>query len=381
VVAVVRTISNRISSMPVHVYQKGRSNGRETKELLPNHPVARLLSRPNDYQDRVSYWLDATSWLIRYGNFYAFKGRGDTGPIRRLESLPPSAVTVEQLDDLSLRYRVTTSSQGQRTYTSRQIHHARGVGRSGFMGDSPIMNLRESIALEIAAEKFGGSFFGNGAMPLIMFTYLQGSQGHKTDEDRQRFIEEFQAAYRGKGRFRAMLLPRGIEAKDPIPMDNDKAQFLQTRKYQRTVIAGGLGVPPHHVGDLERATFNNVEQQSLDFDINCVLPYARIFEAAMERDLLTDDDRAGGIIIRFNFDATLRADFRTRQEGLQIQRNNGVINPNEWREQEGKNPRTDPGGDEYWDEGPSGQGTEPAQATPTAEDNGRPAPAPVLVED
>jgi HK97 family phage portal protein len=249
------------------------------------------------------------------------------------------------------------------------------------MGDSPIMNLRESIALEIAAEKFGGSFFGNGAMPLIMFTYLQGSAGHKTDEDRQRFIDEFQAAYRGKGRFRAMLLPRGIDAKDPIPMDNDKAQFLQTRKYQRTVIAGGLGVPPHHVGDLERATFNNVEQQSLDFDINCVLPYGRIFEAAMERDLLTDDDRAGGIIIRFNFDATLRADFRTRQEGLQIQRNNGVINPNEWREQEGKNPRTDPGGDEYWDEGPSGQGTEPAQATPPAEDNGRPAPAPVLVED
>jgi HK97 family phage portal protein len=381
VVAVVRTISNRISSLPVHVYQKGRSKGRETKELLPTHPVARLLSRPNEYQDRVSYWLDATSWLIRYGNFYAFKGRGDTGPIRRLESLPPSAVTVEQLDDLSLRYRVTSSSQGQRTYTSRQIHHARGVGRSGFMGDSPIMNLRESIALEIAAEKFGGSFFGNGAMPLIMFTYLQGSAGHKTDEDRQRFIDEFQAAYRGKGRFRAMLLPRGIDAKDPIPMDNDKAQFLQTRKYQRTVIAGGLGVPPHHVGDLERATFNNVEQQSLDFDINCVLPYGRIFEAAMERDLLTDDDRAGGIIIRFNFDATLRADFRTRQEGLQIQRNNGVINPNEWREQEGKNPRTDPGGDEYWDEGPSGQGTEPAQATLPAEDNGRPAPAPVLVED
>jgi HK97 family phage portal protein len=247
------------------------------------------------------------------------------------------------------------------------------------MGDSPIMNMRESIALEIAAEKFGASFFGNGAMPLIMFTYMQGSQGHKTDEDRQRFIDEFQAAYRGKGRFRAMLLPRGITAGDPVPVDNDKAQFLQTRKYQRTVIAGGLGVPAHHVGDLERATFNNVEQQSLDFDVNCVLPYGRIFESAMERDLLTDEDRAGGIIIRFNLDATLRADFKTRQEGLKIQRENGIINPNQWREREGMNPRTDPGGDQYWDQGPSGQGAESLPAKES--DNGRPVPAPAPVED
>jgi HK97 family phage portal protein len=197
-------------------------------------------------------------------------------------------------------------------------------------------------------------------MPLMQFEFLAGSGGFKTEEDRQRFLQEFQEAYGQRKRFRAILLPRGLTTKDPVALDNEKAQFLQTRKHQRTVIAGAFGVPPHLVGDLERTAINNFEQQSLDFIMSVVLPYVRIFEAAMERDLLTDDDRVGGIIIRFNVDAALRGDFKTRQEGLKIQREAGVINPNEWREREGLNPRD--GGDEYWEEGPSGQGQPKAQA-------------------
>jgi HK97 family phage portal protein len=358
--AVVRAISSRISTLPIHVYKKTMSKGRESKELLPNHPVARLLSRPNDWQDRTTFWLDATSWLVRYGNFYAFKTRGLTGPIRNLQSLPPYNVRPEQRDNLDVIYKVHLARGAIREYTRGQLLHARGPSRDGVVGSSPITDARESIALEIAAERFGASFFGNGAMPLMQFEFLAGSGGFKTEEDRQRFLQEFQEAYGQRKRFRAILLPRGLTTKDPVALDNEKAQFLQTRKHQRTVIAGAFGVPPHLVGDLERTAINNFEQQSLDFIMSVVLPYVRIFEAAMERDLLTDDDRVGGIIIRFNVDAALRGDFKTRQEGLKIQREAGVINPNEWREREGLNPRD--GGDEYWEEGPSGQGQPKAQA-------------------
>ena len=365
--AIVRAISPRISTLPVHVFQKTTSRGRDKKEPLPNHPVSRLLSAPNDFQDRVAFWLDATSWLVRYGNFYAFKARGQTGPIRRLEPLHPGGVTVKQEDDLSVTYGVTLSRAEQRIYSSREIMHARGPSRDGVCGASPIVDARDSIALEIAAERFGGSFFGNGAMPLIMFTYMQGVGGFKTDEQRDRFVNEFQAAYTGKGRFRALLLPKGIEAKDPVTVDNDKGQFFQTRQFQRTVISGAFGVPPHLVGDLTKGTYNNVEQQSLDFVLNVVMPYVRIFEASMERSLLTDDDRSGGVIIRFNLDAALRADFQTRQAGLKIQRDSGVINPNEWREHEGMNPiKPEDGGDDYWRQGPSGQ--QAGGAKPEADD-------------
>jgi phage portal protein BeeE len=180
-----------------------------------------------------------------------------------------------------------------------------------------------------------------------------------TDEEEKAFIEDFQNAYSRKCRFKSMVVPFGMDV-DTLGVENEKAQFLQTRQYQRTVIAGAFGVPPHLVGDLSRGTFNNVEQQSLDFVINVVLPYARMLEAAMERSLLTPEDRRAGIIIRFNLDAALRGDFKSRQEGLNIQRQAGVINANDWREHEDMNPISEEdGGEEYWRKGPSGQSAEP----------------------
>lgn len=350
--AVVQAIAGTLSTLPVHVLQKTTSPNGVSKEPLPNHPVARLLQAPNEQQDRVTYWLDATSWLVRHGNHYAVKARGMTGPIRRLEAVSPSCVQVEQNDDRSLRYRVTMAGGVPRDYAASDIHHARGAARNGYCGDSPIMDMREAIALEIAAERFGASFFGNGAMPSIVFKYAKESQGHQTQEQRDKFIQQFHAAYNAKGRFRAMVLPKGMDM-DPLAVDNDKAQFLETRKHQRTVIAGGLGVPPHMVGDLERGTFSNIEHQSLEFIMRVALRYVRIFEAAMERDLLTPADRNSGVIIRFNLDGALRGDFKSRQEGLKLQREMGVITGNEWREEEGRNPLD--GLDKVWTQGPSGQ--------------------------
>lgn len=367
--AIVQAVAGAISTLTVHVLEKTTSKGRVRKEPLPNHPVTRLLSAPNDTQDRVTYWLDATSWLIRYGNHYAVKGRGQTGPIRRLVAVPPREVTIEEQDDRRLLYRIGTEP----LRTAAQMHHVRGAARNGYRGDSPVMDVREAIALEIAAERFGASFFGNGAMPLLVFKYMQGSSGHKSPEGRKQFIDDFQKSYGIEGRraLRALLLPLGMEMEDPVNLQNDKAQFLETRKYQRTVIAGAMGVPPHMVGDLERATFSNIEHQSLEFVQRVVLRYVRMFESAMERDLLTPEDRAAGVIIRFNLDALLRGDFKSRQDGLKIQRDAGVINPNEWREHEDMNPRDDAGGEAYWDQGPSGQGSQPAtQPDPNANGNG-----------
>lgn len=353
--AILTACERRFAVMPVHVYKKTTSKGRTAKEIQPNHPVERLLQTPNGWQDQASYWQDAVSRLLRYGNFYANKARGLTGPIRRLEPLDPGAVDPEQQDDLSVVYKVTRRNGGQQEYPDTQIHHVRLSSRDGVKGNSPVLDVRETIALEIAAEKFGASFFGNGGLPGFVFEYVEGSKGFKTDEERKSFLDEFQERYTKRGRFRAILPPAGVRMGTPIAVENEKAQFLETRQYQRTVIAGAFGCPPHLVGDLSKGTFNNVEQQDDNFTINLILPLTRIFESAMEADLLTNEDRLGGIIIRFNPDAILRGDFKTRQEGLQIQRNAGVINADEWREREGMNPRTDEGGEAYYVQGPSGQ--------------------------
>lgn len=358
--AIDTAITRRLATLPIRVLRKITNGNRTRKEHLPNHPVQKLLNRPNPNETRTSYWLDAISWLLRYNRFYAYKARGQTGPIRRLEPLPPSSVDVKQNDDLSLVYEVTTRNSGKRVYDRGQIHHARGRSRDGIDGASPIMEVRETIALEIAAEKFGASFFGNGAMPLTVFSYLDTFTGHKTEEDKQIFLDEFRKAFTGSKRFRAMIIPKGMQMGDPVAVENDKAQMIETRKYQRTVIAGAFGVPPWYVGDLERGNFANVEHQSIGFVMNCVMPYAKIFEDAMEMDLLTDEDRAQGVIIRFNLDAALRGDFKSRQDGLRVMRDSGVINANDWREMENMNPiPADEGGEEYWRQGPSGQTANP----------------------
>lgn len=342
--AIVTAITRRFAVTPVHVYQKGTKSGRETKERLPSHPVERLLSKPNSWQTRVDFWQDAGSWISRYGRFHAFKSRGSTGPIRELLPMNPRDVAVEQDRDT---WAVTFRRDGQELPFSKMLY-ARGPARNGVTGDSPVNDVSLAIALEIAAERFGASFFQNGALPLLIFSYIAGTQGFKDKETEKQFVEDIQNAF-GQGRqHRSMLLPKGIEKPTTISIENEKSQFLETRKYQRTVIAGAWGVPPHKVGDLERATFNNVEQQDEDFTGSVIMPIGQQFEAAMERDLLTDDDRASGVIIRFNFDSILRADFKSRQEGLQLQRQNGVISSNEWREREGMNPISEAdGGEEY----------------------------------
>lgn len=369
--AIVTAVSRRIAVSPVHVYRKTTKRGRDAKEALPNHPVAKLLAYPNSWQTRVTYWLDAASVLLRYGNFYAYKSRGVTGPIRELIPLSPRIVEARQDENT---WRVSYRVNGSQDVESKRMHHVRGPARNFLTGDSPIADVQQAIALEILAEKFGTAFFNNGALPLLVFKYMQGVGAMKNKEDEKQFIADFQAGFSGNRAHRALLLPKGIETSDPVRFDNDKAQMLETRKYQRTVIAGAFGVPPHLVGDLERATFNNVEQQDSDFTLNVVMPIAQAFEAAMERDLLTDDDVSSGVVIRFNLDSILRADFKSRQEGLQIQRQNGVISADEWREIEQKNPLEEgDGGDEFWRPGNMMvAGDEPPEPQPQDEQDADP---------
>lgn len=376
VTAIVTAISRRIATLPILVIRRTVEGGRATKELLPNHPVARLLARPNDWQNPNQFWLDATSQLVRWGNFYCFKSRGVTGPVRQLLPINPGGVNVRQEIDWQVVYETSTPDGSYQRLTPDQILHARGPARDSMRGDSVVMDIRQAIGLEIQAELMGASVFGNSAQPGIIFKFSDGAQGFKTEEERSKFVDNFQAIYAREKRYSATLLPKGIEVDSSAPIDNEKAQYILTRQYQRTVIAAAFGVPVHMVGDLSKGTFNNVEQQTLDFVLNVVLPYARMFENALERALLTDQDRTSGVIIRFDLEAILRGDFKSRQEGLNIQRQAGVISANDWRERENMNPLPEEdGGNDYWRQGPSGQTAEPpagGQATEGTEGNDNP---------
>jgi HK97 family phage portal protein len=349
--AIVSAVSKRISVSPVKVYQKTQVNGRDSKKELPTHPVSRLLGQPNDFQNRVTFWLDMGSQLVRYNNCYCWIGRASTGGPRQLVPLQGADTKAELGTNNSVIYKTVINGSEPKEYPASAIFHARGAARDFINGDSPINDVKEAIGMEIAAEAFGATFYGNGAVPMLVFQIMQGFKDWQTTEERTAFVESVKEKLSGDNRYKAFLLPKGIELadKNKYSFDLDKAQFVEARKYERTVIAGAFGVPPHLVGDLERATYNNVEQQDSDFTINVILPYVRILESGLEADLLTPAERDAGLIIRFNLDAVQRADFKSRQEGRQIQRLNGVISANEWREGENMNPIDDEsGGEDYW---------------------------------
>lgn len=369
--AIVSAVSKRISVSPVKVYRKTTKNGKDAKDPLPKHPISRLLTKPNEFQNRSSFWLDMSSQLVRYNNCYCHIGREARGAPRYLTPLQGSQTRAEFDESNRLVYPTTVNGDTSEVYPKADIFHARGAARDFINGDSPIHDVNEAIAMEIAAEAFGASFYGNGAVPMLVFQLMTGFKDWKTAEEREQFVQSVKDKLGGENKYSAFVLPKGVELadKNKYSFDLQNAQFVEARKYQRTVIAGAFGVPPHLVGDLERATYNNVEQQDSDFTINVILPYVRILESALERDLLSEGELSAGLIIRFNLDAVQRADFKSRQEGLQIQRLNGVISANEWRERENMNPvADDDGGEDYWR--PSNYELPGEEADDEVEDNG-----------
>ena len=161
----------------------------------------------------------------------------------------------------------------------------------------------------------------------------------------------------------------------PLQLTNEESQFLQTRKHQRTVIAGAFGIPPHRIGDLERATFSNIEHQALEFVTYALMPYLVAIESAAWRDLIPEPQKAD-TVIKFNVDALLRGDTKSRAESLQIERQNGIISANEWRALTDRPPRDDPGGDEYITPLNMGGSNNPPPAAPASDNPMDPAAMP-----
>jgi len=342
--AIVRALTNAIGSFPPMVFKEIKDDdGKVTLEPLPNHAVVRLLRVPNRRQTQTQFFRNAMTHVSLWGNFIAIKGQGQTGPILFLRPVHPDIVRVNDDDPMNPIYTIGLKS-GEREFAARQILHITGgITVDGAMATSPVVLATEAIGLCLAAERLLAELYGNGAIPAFLLT-----GGKFTDKEQyEAWINAFKKTYgRGADRGGVAMLPEGMEAKELTfkPMD---AQLLQARKFQRTEIASVWGVPPHKLADLERATFSNIEHQGVEFSQDVMLPYVKLFEQAMERDLLTISDRRSNTVIRFDMDAAVRADFKSRVEGYSKMHAVGAISPNEIRAREGMNPRTDPGGDAY----------------------------------
>ena len=207
------------------------------------------------------------------------------------------------------------------------VLHIPGLGFDGLVGYSPIAMAKNAIGMAIACEEYGAKFFANGAAPGGVLEHPG------TLKDPQRIRESWQSTYGGTSNaHRIAVLEEGMKY-TPIGISPEQAQFLETRKFQINEIARIFRVPPHMVGDLEKSSFSNIEQQSLEFVKYTLDPWVIRWEQSIMRTLLSQEEKVQ-YFVKFNLEGLLRGDYQSRMNGYAIGRQNGWMSANDIRELE-----------------------------------------------
>jgi len=341
VYACCRVIAEAVSQMPWHVMAR---NG-PRRERMPTHPADWLLHvAPNEELGAFDFRQTLLFWALTWGNGYAEIERdGSLRPIA-LWPIEPDRVTPTRDERGRLVYKISNAAAGGNAIIqARDMFHLRGPGWDGLTGYSPIDLARKSIGLGLATEQFGASFFGNGAVPGAV---LEAPETLELSPDGKKLLlEEFNQAHRGPGNYgKVAYLDGGMKYK-PISIPNDAAQFLETRQHQVLEICRWYKVPPHKVYELGRATYNNVEQQQIEFLTETLIPWMTRLEQEADAKLLGPYQR-GRLYTKIKPESLLRGDVKSRYEAYAVGRQWGWFSINDVRALEDMDPIPQ-GGDEY----------------------------------
>ena len=331
--ACVRILSETVGTLPVHLYHR-TTDGRET---VRNHPCSYILSKPNSYTSRFALLHHLMVSCTLWGNGYARIHRDALFRPVRLQLMHPTEVEPVHTDDDELYYR---TYKGEIVPVYDMIH-LRGLSTNGYKGKSPIAVHRENLSLTASAQQYGERFFNQGGNMSGVFKYPSTLK----PEAYKRLKSDLIAQSVGLHNAHTPLLLEGGMTYERISIPPEDAQFIATRKFQKTEIATIYGVPPHMIADLERATNNNIEHQGMEFVQYCLMPYLVRLEEEFNRKLLREDE-FGEFYFLFGLNGLLRGDAKTRSEYYKNMNLIGAMNANEIRAYEDMNAYE--GGDEYF---------------------------------
>lgn len=340
--ACVRIIAETIASLPVNVYQHLENGG---KKQTTNHPLYKVIhDEANEEMTSYTFWETVVAHALTWGNGYAEIERDGRGRVVGLYPLNPAGTYPWRKEDGSIYYQTTQFYTGTLlTLPAEKVLHIHGLGFDGRIGYSPIQMAREALSAAKATEEYGAKFFGNGGKPGGVLEM----DGVLKDKDAvNRLREQWNDIHGGSNNaHKVAILENGLKYK-AISLPPEDAQFLETRKYQKAEIAQLYRVPLHMLADLERATFSNIEHQSIEFVVHTIRPWLVRIEQEIRRKCLTPMEKST-FFAEFMVDGLLRGDVKSRSEALQIWRQNGIINANEWREIENMNPQEGDQGNKY----------------------------------
>lgn len=342
----VRILAEAIAGLPIHLYRYKEDGG---KEKAVEHPLYLLLhDEPNPEMSSFVFRETLMTHLLLWGNAYAQIIRNGRGEVIALYPLMPNKMTVDRDQNGQLYYTYQHSTDEAKTMKTStvilkpsDVLHIPGLGFDGLVGYSPIAMAKNAIGMAIACEEYGAKFFANGASPGGVLEHPG------TIKDPTKVREAWQSQFGGSANSgKIAVLEEGLKY-TPIGISPEQAQFLETRKFQIDEIARIFRVPPHMVGDLEKSSFSNIEQQSLEFVKYTLDPWVARWEQSIMRTLLTPEEKKQ-YFVKFNVDGLLRGDYQSRMNGYAVGRQNGWMSANDIRELENLDRiPTEDGGDLY----------------------------------
>ena len=328
----VRILAEAIAGLPLHLYRY-TPDGSKVKAV--DHPLYLLLhDEPNPEMSSFVFRETLMTHLLLWGNAYAQIIRNGKGEIVALYPLMPNRMSVDRDKHGQLYYTYTRASDEAPTMNGMtvllppsDVLHIPGLGFDGLVGYSPIAMAKNAIGLAIATEEYGAKFFANGAAPSGVLEHPG------TIKDPSRVREAWMSQFGGSANSgKVAVLEEGMKY-TPISISPEQAQFLETRKFQINEIARIFRIPPHMVGDLEKSSFSNIEQQSLEFVKYTLDPWVIRWEQSIQRALLRPEEKKR-YFAKFNVEGLLRGDYQSRMNGYAVARQNGWMSANDIRELE-----------------------------------------------
>lgn len=333
----VRVLSSFFSQLPLKLYRHRAGGG---KDEATDHPLYRTLHlQPNPSLTSVNWRKITMRDLATWGNHFDEMVPDSFGRLHLFPIRPEKVEVRWAADGITKEFWYLGGLFGKRMFVPGSVFHMQGQTTNGLVGSSPIADLRTTLSLARSAERYGTSLFDNNARPAVVLSHPKTlSEGAITRLTGQ--MDEL----RGAGNAgKTVILEEDLKV-TPIGFPPEDAEFLATRLTQHRLIYGAYGIPPHKVGDLERATFSNIEHQAIEFVQDGGVPWLVNAEQEYQIQLIEEDD----VFAEFLVDGYLRGDAKSRAEALQIRRQNGTLSADEWRELENENPIPDGLGGSYW---------------------------------
>lgn len=323
--ACVNLLAGTTASLPFMVYEDRGG------ERVParSHPLWRVLHEsPNYDQTAVDFWEYLSASLELWGNAYAAINRAPDGRIIALRPAPPSEVSVTRLPSGVLEYAWTDEGQRYRL-TDADVLHIRGFGGGPMGGLSTLSFARQSFGIAQAQDRMAGNTFRNGMAPAgaIVFPEFLSPENRKTAES---VLIERHAGAVNAGR---PLILEGGTKWQPLTINPEDAQMLESRQFSIEEVCRFFGVPPHMIGHTSKSTSwgTGIEQQVIGFQKFTLRRRLRRIEQAVSKQLLSADERARGMSVQFNLEGLLRADSAGRASFYNTMTMIGAMTINEVR--------------------------------------------------